>query len=137
MKEYFEEMGCREPNLIVTMDKDGDVMDDTWKKLKKEYFEKADKSGGKVKLLFIVYYSGHGILDMTTKVVVNTSSTIDNDKYWALESKLSILSQYKHNYTMVVFDCCREKKSESTRGNETKDDIKGQNFYCTFGCPSK
>jgi hypothetical protein len=106
MKEYFDdEVGSR---VIVTMDGDMAAMESDWLKLKKEYFDKADKSGGKVKLLCVVYYSGHGILDMTTKVALNSSSEVDNERYWALESKMQILSAYKNNYTMVVFDCCRE-----------------------------
>jgi hypothetical protein len=45
---------------------------------------------------------------MTTKVALNSSSDNDLEKYWALESKMQILSAYNNNYTMVVFDCCRE-----------------------------
>jgi intracellular sulfur oxidation DsrE/DsrF family protein len=56
------------------------------------------------------YYSGHGILDMTTKIVVNTDSEFEQDWYFALESRMGLLSNYRNTYIMVVFDCCREEK---------------------------
>lgn len=59
------------------------------------------------------YYSGHGILDMTTKVVMNSFSDDDLDRYFALESRLSVLANYQNTYLMAVFDCCREVKPVS------------------------
>jgi hypothetical protein len=57
-----------------------------------------------------VYYSGHGILDMTTKIVVNTDTDIERDMYFPLEFRMAALSNYRNTYIMVVFDCCREEK---------------------------
>lgn len=59
----------------------------------RDIFTKAhkDKSGG-TKVLLMVYYSGHGVMDTTTKVVCNESDK--NFMYWPLESKLAAISLY-------------------------------------------
>jgi hypothetical protein len=59
------------------------------------------------KLLVFVYYSGHGVMDDTTHIVVNSQNS--SERYFDLEAKLFILSQCcKSTYTMTLLDCCRE-----------------------------
>ena len=55
--------------------------------------------------LLFVYYSGHGVMDISTKVVVNDSDPMH--RYWDLENNLQFLS--KQSYVIAVFDCCRTK----------------------------
>jgi hypothetical protein len=90
MREFFaNEIGSK---VIETMDGDMAAMESDFIKIQKEFYLKAHKSEGKIKLLCLVYYSGHGILDMTTKVAMNSSSDNDRDRYWSLETKMQILS---------------------------------------------
>lgn len=58
------------------------------------------------KLVLYVYYSGHGVMDTTSKIVVNEKH--DEDRYFPIESKLSIYSAYKNVYIILILDCCRE-----------------------------
>lgn len=64
-----------------------------------------DKSGKKKVLLF-VYYSGHGVMDNTTKIVMNEEEL--NFRYFPLEAKLSNISKYQNSFIVTIFDCCRE-----------------------------
>jgi hypothetical protein len=90
-----------------------------------------DKTG-KIKVLLFVYYSGHGVMDTTTKIVLNEENS--DDRYYALESKLSCVSQYRNTFTVALFDCCREQlPPEEIRGGEPVANV-SQNFYVTFGC---
>jgi len=73
-----------------------------------------DKSGKK-KVLLYVYYSGHGVLDTTTKIVCNEEEK--NFRYFPLESKLSLISKYQNTFIVSIFDCCREQlPKEDLRG---------------------
>ena len=82
-----------------------------------------------------MYYSGHGVMDSTTKVVCNAEDT--EFRYFSLESQLSIISKYQNSYVVSVFDCCREYlPTEDTRGGgeQPASKKKNQNFFCIFGC---
>jgi hypothetical protein len=90
-------------------------------------------------LLLYVYYGGHGILDNTTKIVLNEEDPMF--RYFDLEQKLSSLSKLKHNFVAAIFDCCREElpradtRSLGDSNNEDKVNLTDQNLYVTFGCP--
>ena len=87
--------------------------------------------------LLYVYYGGHGVLDNTTKIVLNEDDPMF--RYFDLEQKLSSLSKMNNNFISVVFDCCREELPRSdTRDIGDTDDKKNltdQNLFVVFGCP--
>lgn len=82
-----------------------------------------------------MYYSGHGLMDTTTKILCNSEDT--KFAYYPMESKLSNLAGYKNTYVVGIFDCCREKmpKEAMRGGGDQEEDQPGSDFYCTFGCP--
>ena len=96
----------------------------------------AHKDATKSTLLY-VYYGGHGVLDNTTKIVLNEDDPMF--RYFDLEQKLSSLSKMNNNFISVVFDCCREELPRSdTRDIGDTDDKKNltdQNLFVVFGCP--
>lgn len=61
----------------------------------------------KTKVMMFFYYSGHGVLDMTTKIVLNEIPP--ETRYWPLESIMSNLAMLRDTYTVGLFDCCREE----------------------------
>lgn len=82
----------------------------------------AHKDRSKAILLY-VYFSGHGVLDYTTKIVLNEVDPML--RYFDLEFKMSALSKLRNNFISVVFDCCREELPRTaTRGISDPDDIK-------------
>ena len=73
-----------------------------------------DKSG-KTKLALFVYYSGHGAMDTTTKVICNEEELVF--RFFNLETNLSLLTAYQNTFVVAVFDCCREQMpKEAQRG---------------------
>lgn len=64
------------------------------------------KDGSKRVLLY-VYYSGHGVMDTTTKIVLNEEDA--QFRYFSLEANLFIASRYNNTYIVTIFDCCREE----------------------------
>jgi hypothetical protein len=89
-------------------------------------------------ILLYVYYSGHGILDNTTKIVLNEEDPMF--RYFDLEQKLSSLSKLKNNFITAIFDCCREvlpRADTRSLGDNTEEQVNltDQNLYVTFGCP--
>jgi Caspase domain len=86
----------------------------------KSLLQKSHKDPSKSILLY-VYYSGHGILDNTTKMVMNEDDPIF--RYFDLEQKLSCLSKLSNNFISAIFDCCREELAKTdTRSMGDKDD---------------
>ncbi len=88
-------------------------------------------------ILFYVYYGGHGILDNTTKIVLNEEDP--EFRYFDLEQGLARISKLKNNFVTAIFDCCRKELPRiSTRGPgdavNTKN-VSDQNFFIIFGCP--
>jgi hypothetical protein len=70
-----------------------------------------------------VYYSGHGILDNTTKIVLNEEDPAF--RYFDLEKNLSSLSKAKNNFVTAIFDCCRQELPKlDTKGINDSDDLK-------------
>ena len=94
------------------------------------------KDASKRTLLY-VYYGGHGVLDNTTKIVLNEDDPVL--RYYGLEQKLSSLSKLNNNFVSVVFDCCREElpRSDSRDIGDTDDrkNLTDQNLCVVFGCP--
>ena len=90
------------------------------------------------KILLYVYYGGHGILENTTKIVLNEDDPMF--RYFDLEQKLASLSKLNNNFIAAIFDCCREVIYRGdTRGVgesvDTQKNLTDQNLYVTFGCP--
>ena len=53
-------------------------------------WQPSDEEPEQPKLLVFVYYSGHGVMDDTTHIVVNSPNV--SERYFDLEAKLFILS---------------------------------------------
>ena len=120
--------------VIRTEDPDDEQMDKAFSDIN-TLLKKSHKDRTK-SILLSVYFSGHGILDNTTKIVLNVEDPIF--RFFDLESKLSSLSKLSNNFISVIFDCCREVLNN--RGLEDADDRKNltnQNLYITFGCPPR
>lgn len=111
MVDFFSGLGIKD--ITKTENGDADSLDEGFKKLR-EKFKEADKSRTK-KVLAFVYYSGHGAMDTTTKIVLNSEDKIE--QIWPLESKLSVITSYQNTYLVSIFDCCREEiPKEDMRG---------------------
>lgn len=67
---------------------------------------KPDQQGRKG-ILFFCYYSGHGVLDATTKIVLPNEPFLNNKNPFPLESRLRSLKVIEHTYIVGVMDCCR------------------------------
>jgi hypothetical protein len=84
--------------------------------------QKSHKDKAKSILLY-VYYSGHGILDNTTKIVLNEEDPMF--RYFDLEQRLSSLSKLNNNFVAAIFDCCREELPRTdTRSIGDSEDMK-------------
>jgi len=86
-----------------------------------------------------VYYSGHGILDGETKIVINSDEFVE--RFFPIERQLRNVSLFVKNcYIVGLLDCCRQQvKMDAMRGveeelGEKKEDF-GVNFIMTWGCP--
>jgi hypothetical protein len=110
MSNLFKELNF--DRVIKTEDPEQHQMDSSFLEVKR-YMTAANKNPDEATLLY-VYYSGHGVLDNTTKIVLNEGE--NEMRYFDLEQKLSILSKYKHCFVAAIFDCCREEiPKEETR----------------------
>jgi hypothetical protein len=91
---------------------------------------------GNTRVFAFVYFSGHGVTDLSSKIVLNADRK--EDRYFALQAKLSIYAGYHNTYIMSLFDCCREElpASEHTRSMGNDDEQQQQentNYVITFG----
>ncbi len=133
MAIFFKEMNF--DRVIKTEDPDSQQMDKSFFEIK-NILSKAHKDQNSSTLLY-VYYAGHGIIDNTTKIVLNEEDPLF--RYFDLEQKLSVLSKYHNTYIVSVLDCCREVlPKEDTRGlgdDDNKAALTDQNYFVTFGCP--
>ncbi len=87
----------------------------------KSLLQESHKDNSKSVLLY-VYYGGHGILDSTTKIVLNEKDPMF--RYFDLEQKLSSLSKLSNNFIAAIFDCCREELPRTdTRSLGDLDDM--------------
>lgn len=104
MGDFFDELQFNE--IIKTENADRDELQAAYSKISKKLAAAhRDKTNSK-KILLYCYYSGHGVMDSTTKVVTNEEEA--ELRYYSLESLLSVLSGYRNSYVCAVFDCCRE-----------------------------
>lgn len=101
MNELFTEM-----NFDLIMRTENGVCEDLEKGYRKICDEMSNAKSNKKKTLLYVYYSGHGNMDTTTKIICNVSESFY--RYWDLENRLSILSKYPNTFVVGVLDCCRE-----------------------------
>ena len=66
---------------------------------------------GSVKALVYVYYSGHGVMQNTSSIVLNEVGT--KERFFQIENKLELLSKtWGNTYVCLVLDCCREYVKE-------------------------
>ena len=86
------------------------------------------------KLFFMCYFAGHGIMDTTTKIILNSDS--EDMACYPLEGKLRAIASSKVVFTVGLFDCCRVSSNFGARG--VSDGDKLENYLLIFGCcPSK
>lgn len=131
MENFFK--GLNFNQIIRTEDASYDDLSFEFTKVSKILSEAHRDKTGKTKTVLFVYYSGHGVMDTTTKVVCNEFES--EFRYFPLESKLSVISGYQNTFVVTVFDCCREElPREEIRGGADKSQTRDQNFYVTFGC---
>jgi hypothetical protein len=79
MEDFFKKLGFTE--FFITMNKSYDDLEDEYDKIKKILRETKNKEDEKLSLF--VYYSGHGCMDTTTKIMVNEKDP--KEMYFALE----------------------------------------------------
>ncbi len=88
MAAFFQELGFNK--IIRTENASEDEMHVAFNQVTKELRAGHTDKTNKKKVLLFVYYSGHGVMDTTTKIVLNEE--LAEDRYYALENKLSIIS---------------------------------------------
>jgi hypothetical protein len=119
MTAFFETL--KFDRVIKTEDPEQQQMDKSYLEIK-SLLQKSHKDKSKSVLLY-VYYSGHGILDNTTKIVLNEEDPMF--RYFDLEQRLSSLSKLSNNFVTAIFDCCREELPRTdTRSLGDSDDMK-------------
>ena len=105
MAAFFENLQF--DTIIKTENPDEAKMSESFEVVKK-LIKDSHKDKSKP-ILLDVYFAGHGILQSTTKIVLNEDDPNPKMRYFDLESKLSSLSKLNNNYISAVFDCCREE----------------------------
>ena len=76
---------------------------DLCKEIKRECSER--------KLLFIIGYSGHGVMSETNYIVCNHADA--KYRYFPLEHHIfCYCNTYENTYGIGLFDCCRESVSQ-------------------------
>ena len=131
MEAFFKKMNVTE--FIISENKNANELEDIFDEKIRPIFKKTNRNDGE-KLSFFIYYSGHGAMDTTTKIMLNEKKP--TDMYFALESKMFNMSKYANNYITLVFDCCREEipKFDERGGDDKIERVKNQNFFVLFGC---
>ena len=107
-------------------------MKDDFSELFVDLKEKLQENEGKDERTFLVfYYAGHGLMDTMTLAACN------EQKNYPLEKQLRILATIKKSYIWAVFDCCRQKVPQLSRGGEEEEKKAEQhtNLVLTWGCP--
>jgi len=136
MESFFIET-LRFDRVIKTENPDSEQMEHSFSEINK-LLKMAHTNATKSTLLS-VYYTGHGVLEYTTKIVLNEAEPLF--RYFDLEQKLSSLSKMDNNFIHGVFDCCREELPRSgTKDIGDTDDRKNltnQNLFVVFGCPPR
>jgi hypothetical protein len=71
---------------------------------------------GTEKILLFVYYSGHGVMQNTTFLVLNESK--NKERFFNIEATLETFTRnYKNTMAILILDCCREPiAKEQMRG---------------------
>lgn len=119
MESFFKTLGFNK--VVTTLDADWDTINGAYTEVSRQLAKAHKDKSHATKILLFVYYSGHGVMDTTTKLVVNEE---DADlRYFPLESKLSILSGYRNTYIVTIFDCCREKLPKEEQRGEGVDTV--------------
>lgn len=91
------------------------------------------KDGGKQQQLFAyVYVTGHGAMEMTTGVLVNQRDELM--QFFNLEAKFLKAARYKNTYTLMLFDCCRQKMYHKRGMSEDSGASANNNISIYFGC---
>jgi len=86
-----------------------------------------------------VYYTGHGLMDERSLIVVNDDSAKPKNAFmFPLERYLRTLSENPNNYIIAMFDCCRARVPKKFRNMLNADDEEEQepsrNLMFIFGC---
>jgi len=86
-----------------------------------------------------VYYTGHGLMDERSLIVVNDDSTKPKNAFmFPLERYLRTLSENPNNFIIAMFDCCRARVPKKFRNMLNADDEEEQepsrNLMFIFGC---
>ena len=110
----------------------------------KLYFTKLDarllesSEEGKKTVVF-VYYSGHGLMDERSLIVLNDDAKRPKNAFmFPLERYLRTLSENPSNYMIALFDCCRARVPKKFRNMLNADDEgeeePSRNLMFIFGC---
>lgn len=105
-------------------------------KLDARLLEEADE--GKKTMVF-VYYTGHGLMDERSLIVVNDDSTKPKNAFmFPLERYIRTISENPNNYMVALFDCCRARVPKKFRNMLNCDDggeeEPSRNLMFIFGC---
>ena len=103
-KFHLEVLKFNRNQIIKTIDPTMKQLKDQFDAIKKEL--KLANENPNRPVLLNVYASCHGILEDTTKIVLNDE--VPARRYFDLEYHLEVFSRnFKNNFIFAVFDCCR------------------------------
>lgn len=110
----------------------------------KLYFTKLDaqlleRAENNEKTLVFIYYTGHGLMDERSLIVVNDAATKPKNAFmFPLERYIRTLSENPANYMVALFDCCRARVPKKFRNMLNADDEAeeepSRNLMLIFGC---
>ena len=104
----------------------------------KQLINNTDRKG----MVFFCYYSGHGVLESTTKIILPDEVYKQHRNPFPLESRLRSLKVIEFTYVIGVFDCCRSifktpQQVTEHRGaidQADEEEHEDHNLVLVFGC---
>jgi hypothetical protein len=95
--------------ITVLMEPTSDQLNNYFKQLSSIAYEKSKQSvDGKRGIALFCYFSGHGVLEATTKILLPSEILCDRKNPYPLEAKLRMIKDIEHTYVIGILDCCRE-----------------------------
>jgi hypothetical protein len=101
MEKFLKSIGFM---VVVSIDQDKDAIDEAFSSLLQMARKQTLSLNINKKILFFIYYSGHGYMENETFGITTIDEDIPIDQYGLK------LAKYPNTYTIGFFDCCRTKR---------------------------